>query len=185
MAINFNSYGEYYRSKVPLKFVLIAFVALAVNLVILSCFQLMTVFRFAGPVDSEMLGRMDSRFEGCTILDSAEDSREPFTEYHIYLVETADGETHAATLEKHFLADRYRLREEMSVPVPNAPGEQWIETENMKRSISICITDNSEITNYQAFSNFSTVNTNFLILIAMCAVELIVYGFVFKREELA
>ena len=187
MGINFKGYDEYYRSKVPLKFVFLGFAALAVNLLILVGIQFLTVFQYTGPVDSEMLGRIDSRFENCTILDSADtaDSAGFLTHYSVYLLETKDGETHAAVLEKHFLTNRYRYREDVSVPVPDVAGEQRIETNEVKRRISIAVTNNAQITDFSVNIQFSTTHTMFLLSIAMCAVELVVYGFVFRKEELA
>lgn len=185
MGICFKGYDEYSRSKIPLKFVLIAFAAMAVNLFILTGIQMTSTFRFAGPVDSELLGRMDSRFENCTVLDTAEDSSQFPTEHAVFLLETAEGELYAVTLEKHFLADRYRYREEMVLSVPDSPGEQWVGSASVRYDISLRVGDDSKITNFQASSSFTTLSNSFLILIAMSAIELAVYGFVFKKEELA
>ena len=185
MGINFKGYDEYYRSKVPLKFVLIAFIAMAVNLFLITCFQLSTTFRFAGPVDSETLGKMDSRFRNCTVLDTATDSSQFPTEHSVFLLETAEDETYAVTLEKHFLADRYRYREEMVLSVPHSSGEQPVSSAAVRYDISLWVQDDSKIANFQASSKFDSFISSCLISSAMCIVELIVYGFVFRKEELA
>lgn len=179
-------WSEYARSKIPLKLVFISFAAVAVNLLIICGFQLAAMYRYTAPIDSAVLGRMNSAYENCTILDSREYSQKENSiwgsDYAAYLLETEDGETHIALVEKHILFDRYRYMKKFSADVPAADGDQHVDAGTVYQSADYRITDNSRIVTLHVGQNNS--NGLFFIVLAMCAVELAAYCLLFKRHEL-
>lgn len=179
-------WDEYARSKVPLKLVFITIAAVAVNLLIIGAFQLIAMYRYTGPIDGTVLGRMNGEYENCTILDSREYSQKEHSvfgsDYSAYLLETEDGEMRFAVVEKHLLFDRYRYVKKLSADVPEAAGTQDIHPGTAFQSAWAAIGDNSRIITFSVSQNNS--NSLFFILLAMCVVELIAYCLLFKRDEL-
>ena len=100
---------DYLNSKTPVKLLLIAAAAFAVNLVLVMGFQMLVQYRYPAPVDAELLGRMDAAYEGCVILGKAEEYANPERDLTVYLVQAPDGQEHLVTVRKHFLFGRYRM----------------------------------------------------------------------------
>lgn len=178
-------WDEYARSKVPLKLVFITLAAVAVNLLIIGAFQLAALYRYTGSIDETVLGQMNSEYENCTILStSVYDSPVLFTEreYTAFLLETEDGETHFAVVEKHLFLDRCRYVKKLSAAVSQVPGMQDIHPGTAFQTAWATIDDNSRIASFHVGQNNG--NGLFLLLVAMCAVELAAYCLLFKRHEL-
>ncbi len=184
-------WGEYARSKTPLKLVFITMAAVAVNLVIIWAFQVMLTYRYAGPIDEAMLASMDSQFANCTIVDieqeSGEDSDPPWYNTHrAVLVNTADGSQKFLLLEKALGVDRWRCLDKATADVPIVPGEQYLSSGDIITvGAHYDIVDNADITHFSSSTSTSGNNkTAFFILLPMLIVEYLAYCFLFKREEL-
>lgn len=182
-------WGEYARSKVPLKLVFITMAAVAVNLVIIWGFQLLVTYSHPGPINEEMLANMDSQFAGCTILDieseTGEDSDPPWYNTHrAVLVNTADGSQKFLLLEKALVVDRWRCLDKATADVPIIEGEQYLTSGDIVTvGAHYTVIDNEDISHFM-YSTTGRNRTLFLVLIPMLIVEYLAYCFLFRREEL-
>lgn len=178
-------WGEYARSKMPLKLVFILIAAVAVNMLIIGAFELLLHYRYTGPVDTAVLARMSSEYENCTILDSyTDDTQVPLWEgtHTAYLLETENGETKLAAVEKHFLFNRYRYWEEFSTDVPKQEGRQSLIPGDLYHQALYWINDNSVIESFSMGQNYGPGIS--LVLIPMIIIEYLAFIFVFRRDEL-
>lgn len=179
-------WSEYARSKVPLKLVFILMAAIAVNLLIIEAFELLTLYRYTGPVDEAVLAQMNEEYENCTILDSMTDPGNEYapweSDYTVYLLETEDGETKLATLETHFLFDRYRYLKKFSADVPQQAGRQSPNLGTIYQGAICWIMDNANIESFSMGSNSGPGIS--LVLIPMIVIEYLAYVFIFRRDEI-
>ena len=179
-------WGEYARSKMPLKLVFILLAAIAVNLAILEGVTLLVSYNHGGPVDLEALAEMNSSYENCTLLDSfqADNENNPpwYNGYTAYLLQTESGDTKLAVVETHFLFDRHRLREDLSCDVPQAEGEQNLSASGKGQLMTCGVTDHAGISWFHV--NRSRNQGIPILLLAMIVAEYIAYCLLFKRDEI-
>jgi len=183
---------SYLRSKLPLKLLLIGIIAVAVNFGIVLGLQLLINFRAPGPVDEAALAKLDSAYEGCTILDHTENTHVSRDDLHIYLVKAADGTEHLVTLRRHMLMDRYRIVKSACKPLPE--GEKTIQLRAGTTTFGIdvffnTVSGHNDISWGGFFSGQSATtrfrNNMFLCIAGLCAAELAVWCLVFRKEEIA
>ena len=176
-------WGEYARSKVPLKLVFILMAAVLVNSLIVEVFRLMYLYDYKDPID---LSLMNESYKNAVILDTArdDDATIPLWEGKCtaYLLETEDGELKFAIVEKHFLLDRYRYLEKFSADVPRQEGRQSVQTGTLHHQAGCWIVDNAHIEYFNMGQNYGPKTQ--LLLIPMIIVEYLAYCYLFKREEL-
>lgn len=178
-------WSEYARSKMPLKLVFILMAAVLVNSLFIEGFELMTQYRYTGPIDSTVLAQMNEEYENSTILDNFEDSTQGYLWdgiYTAYLLETPEGETKLAAVEKHFLFDRYRYLEKFSTDVPNQEGRQSLIPGSIYHQALYWVTDSSFIESFSMGQNHGP--GIHLALIPMIIIEYLAYIFLFRRDEL-
>lgn len=178
-------WSEYARSKVPLKLVFILMAAVAVNMLIIGGFGLLLHYRYTGPVDSTVLAKMNSVYENCTILDShTDDTPSPLWEGQstAYLLETETGETKLATVEMHFLFNRYRYWEKFSADVPKQEGLQPVSPGTLYHQALCWISDNRIIESFSKGQNYGPGIS--LVLIPMIIIEYLAFVFIFRRDEI-
>ncbi len=177
-------WGEYTRSKIPLKLVFILMAAVAVNLMLIESFKLLILFDPADTLDPVGL---DGRFADCTLIDTYVDKDEstpPFENYHtIYLLENPDGERQLAVVENHFLFSRYRYREALSIPVPEFASNEppvFGEYTPMKSNISCYLAQDGTIESANVL-----VEPGFpFLLVFLIVAEYLAFVFLFRRDEI-
>lgn len=183
---------SYFRSKIPLKLLLIGIIAIAVNFGIVTGLQLLLNFRAPGPIDEAALAKLDSAYEGCTILDHTENTSVSRDDLHIYLVKAADGTEHLVTLRRHMLVDRYRLVKSACKPLPEGTETMQLRAGTTIFGIDVfynTVSGHNDIS-WGGFSagQSATVRyrNNLLLCIAgLCAAELAVWCLIFRKEEIA
>ncbi len=84
-----------WKAKVPV-FLVLLFV---VNLLVVMALEILLFYPAPFPLTAEALAEFDSRYEGCTITQEAEQGK-----LYCCLVETADSETHMIPAHGHSLA---------------------------------------------------------------------------------
>lgn len=177
-------WGEYARSKVPLKLVFISFAAIAVNLLLIFGFQLLTQYRYTAPIDEQTLSDMNSTYENCTILTTSTYTDPVLytgTEYTAFLLELQDGTTSLAVVSQHPFVARIRYEKKLSMPVPQVEGIQDLYMGSALFGGQIRITDNTRTESLHVLNNGPGIP---LALIPMIIVEYIAYCWFFKRDEL-
>ena len=183
---------SYFRSKIPLKLVLIGIVAIVVNFGIVIGLQMLLNYRVAGPIDEAALAKLDSIYEGCTILDRTENTADRNSDLSIYLVELGDGSQHLVTLRKHFLTDRYRMMKSACKPLPAEEKTISLRAGTVSFGIDVffnSVSGHNDIS-WSGFqmgqSGKTQVRNNLLLCITgLCALELAVWCLVFRKEEIA
>ena len=181
----------YMRSKIPLKLVLIAAVAVAVNFALVVGLQLLLNYRVSGPIDETALAALDEAYEGCTILDHTENTADRANTLHVYLVKTQDGSEHLVTIRKHYLLDRYRLMKSACQPL--LQGEDTVRLRAGASTFYLNVNFNP-ISGHQDISWNTWIgqhprvqfrNNMTLCITGLCILELAVWGLIFRKEEMA
>ena len=176
-------WGEYTRSKIPLKLVFILMAAVAVNLMLIEGFKLLLFFDSTENLDP---ARLDSRYAGSTLIDTYVDKDEstpPFVNYHtLYLLEAPDGSRQVAVVENHFLFSRYRYRENLSLEVPEFASNEVpvFGTNTIKSNVSCYLAPDGTI---ESASVQTDVGFPYLLVFLIVA-EYLAYVFLFRRDEL-
>lgn len=181
----------YMRSKIPLKLVLIAVVAVAVNFCLVLGLQVLLSYRAAGPISEDTLAKLHSDYEGCTIWDRTENVQSSDGDLYVYLVVKPDGSEHLVTLRKHFLFDRYRIVKSGCKEVPLGTESIQLRSGTTIFTINISfnqVSGHSDIrwgtwSGQSARTQFR--NSMLLYIVGLCAVELAVWSLVFRKEETA
>jgi hypothetical protein len=176
-------WGEYARSKIPLKLVFILMAAVAVNLMLIESFKLLILF---DPADTLNPVGLDSRYAGSTLIDTYVDKDEstpPFENYHtLYLLENPDGERQVAVVENHFLFSRYRYRKNLSLDVPEFASNEVpvFGTNALKSNISCCLAPDGTIesANVRVEPGFP------YLLVFLIIAEYLAFIFLFRRDEI-
>lgn len=183
---------SYLRSKIPLKLVLIGIIAIAVNFGIVLGLQILLNFRVTGPVDEAALAKLDSAYEGCTILDHTQNTSVSRDDLHVYLVQLYDGTEQIVTLRRHLLMDRYRIVKSACKPLPE--GDKTIQLQAGTANFAVDVFYNSvsghNDISWGGFSSGQSATTRFrnnllLCITGLCAAELTVWCLVFRKEEIA
>lgn len=182
----------YFRSKIPLKLVLILVIAAVVNFSIVLGLQMLITFRVAGPIDEAALATLDEAYEGCTILDYTKNTADRTSDLHIYLVKTADGTEHLVTLRRHYLMDRYRIVKSACKPLP--AGETSVQLRAGASIFGVNVSFNS-VSGHSDISwagfysgqgaHIRFRNNMLLSITGLCLLELAVWCLVFRKEEIA
>lgn len=179
-------WGEYARSKVPLKLVFLLMAAVLVNSLILEGVKLLTQFRYDRPTDVAALAQMNAEYENCTILDTKEYSEKEHTlwgmDYTAFLLETENGNIKIAVVGKHLLFDRYRYFEKFSANIPVQKGVNAVTKGNSFQQAVFWLNNSTSIDDFNVSQNYGPSYS--LAIIPMIIVEYLAYCFLFKREEL-
>ena len=176
-------WGEYARSKIPLKLVFILMTAVAVNLMLIEGFKLLLFF---DPSETLEPTALDIRYAGSTLIDTYVDKDEstpPFVNYHtLYLLENPDGSRHLAVVENHFLFSRYRFQEKLSTDVPEfASNESPIFGTNILHANVSCLLGQDgtiESANVRVDARFP------YLLVFLIIAEYLAFIFLFRRDEI-
>lgn len=180
----------YARSKMPLKLVFIIAVAFVLNGALALGVQLLTSYRFSGPIEAEMFGRMDESYENCEILDLTYLYQDSNNDLFVYLVQVPDGQQHLVTVRKHYLFDRYKLERNASMELDPKLSEIKLRAGTSMLTLSVSESTVLGHTDIQMISwsgiqsrhRFSSAM--FLTIVALCVVEYIAYIWLFKRDEI-
>lgn len=101
---------KYYRSKIPVKLVLL-FLA---NLFLVGALEVLLLYRSPVPLTAEALSEFDSTYEHCTISQAHQRGH-----LWCYLVKTEAGETHLVPMKAHGLVfTRGRVYRDQIVTIP-------------------------------------------------------------------
>ena len=185
--------SSYMRSKIPLKLVLILAVALILNSLLVIGFQMLVSYRYSGPVDEALLGKMDKAYENCTIIDSTNNKADQHSSLTVYLVQTADGQHHLVTVQDYFLANRCRLVKKASQPLES--GAQTVRLRAGSYTLYIGVRENEsgqaadiwlDMLTGPGQTNMTRLRNSLILWnVPLCALELIAYSLIFKKEEIA
>ena len=178
-------WGEYARSRMSVRMVLLFWVVVFVNLCIIEGFKLMLHFEYTAPIDVTVLAQMNEEYEGATILDTFLDDDKLHlwdSDHTAYLLETPEGQRKMVVVEKHFLLDRYRYWDTFSADVPIQEGLQPVSPGTLYQQAYAWIIDSSEFESFHVGQNYGPGVT--LLLIPMIILEFLAYCFLFKREDL-
>lgn len=181
-------WSEYGRSKMPLKLVLILMAAVAVNLMIIESFRVLLIFDHAKDLDTANLAALDSRYDGCTVVDTYVDKDEnslPWENYFTFhLLKNSRDEKFLAVIENHFLFPRARYRDELSMAVPEfASNEAPVFGEYFRNLGYNCMLAQDGTIEYAHVHGQNGPNIA-LLLVPMLIVEYIGFIFLFRREEI-
>lgn len=177
------------KGKMPLKLVLILIVAVAVNLAIVEGIKVMLLFDHEDNLTPASLASIDSRYEGCTLLDSYIDKDEyyiPLDNYFsFHLLENAGGERLLAVVEHHFLLPHTRYREDLSMAVPSfGSNESWVfGTDSGQLGYTCTLAPDRTIE--EAHSYGENGIPNYILLVPLLIAEYLGFIFLFRREEIA
>ena len=181
-----NGYGW---SKMPLKLLLILALVSVFNFGLVLGLQMITAYRIEAPIEETLLSQLDENLSGCEIQDHREITP---TNLHIYLIKLPDGSARFVTFRKHFLVDRYRFLEKACVDAPTN-GEEI----NLKAGISqifLQVSDNTYDGLMRIQHNGGGViqsakqqfgNLFLFSNLGLCALELVIWCLVFRKEEIA
>ena len=178
-------WNEYARSKTPLKLVFLLIAAVLINALIIECFRIASLYKYAPPIDSAVLSQMNEEFENAVILDSMQDqSAHPLWEGDCtaYLLETESNNVKLAVVQKHFLLDRYRYMDKFTADVHAGEGMNAPISGTTYHQALCWINDGTSIESFNMGQNYGP--TAFLAIIPMIIAEYIAYCLLFKREEL-
>ena len=177
------------KGKMPLKPVFILIAAVAVNLMIIESFKVLLIFDHADNLNPVNLAAIDSRYEGCTLLDSYVDKDESYVPWNNYfsfhLLENAEGERLLAVVENHFLFPRARYREDLSMAVPSfGSNEPWVfGTDSGQLGYTCTLAPDRTIE--EAHSYGENGIPNYILLVPLLIAEYLGFIFLFRREEIA
>lgn len=176
------------KGKMPLKLVFILIAAVAVNLILIEGIKVMLVFDHGDKLNQADLATIDSRYEGCSLIDTYVDKNEthmPWDNYFIFhLLRNADGERLLAVMEHHFFLPRTRYRADLSTTVPTfASNQNPLFGESSGQMGYTCILA-SDGTIESAHSYGESNMSIYLLLIPLLIVEYIGFIFLFRREEI-
>lgn len=176
-------WGEYARSKMPLKLVIILISAIAANLMLIEGVTLLLAYDHSGPIDTDALTGMNRSYENATVLDTfrQENENDPpwYNSFTGCLLQTSQGEHKLAVVEHHFLFDRSRYREDLScdadldLPMLSATGKG--------QALTCGITNSSIEWLYVSRGSNSGLP---LILVPLLIVEYLAFVWFFKRDEI-
>ena len=176
------------KGKMPLKLVFILIAALAVNLMFIEGIKVMLMFDHADKLNPANLAAIDSRYEGCSLIDTYVDKDEthmPWDNYFIFhLLKNAGGERLMAVVEHHFFFPHARYREDLSTSVPTfASNQHPIFGESSGQMGYTCILA-PDGTIEAAHSYGESSLPIYLLLIPLLIVEYIGFIFLFRRDEI-
>lgn len=177
------------KGKMPLKLVLILIAAVVMNLVLIEGLKVMLMFDHADNLNPANLASIDSRYEGCTLLDSYIDKDEyyiPMDNYFsFHLLENAGGERMLAVVENHFLFSRARYREDLSTTVPEFASNQVPVFGESSGQMGYTCTLAPDRTIEEAHSYGENGIPNYILLVPLLIAEYLGFIFLFRREEIA
>lgn len=182
---------SYMRSRIPLKLVLIAAVAIIVNGCLVLGLQVLLNYRVEGPIDETALAKLNSDYEGCTIWDRTQNVHSANSDIFVFLVEKADGSEHLVTVRKHYLFDRYRIVKSGCKEVAEGTESMRLRAGTSFFTIEYSFNPVSGHTDIRwgswsgQQSNIQFRNTMMLCITGLCALELAVWCLVFRKEEIA
>ena len=175
-------------SKTPLKMLLILILAGTINFGIILGIQ-MLFYPAKGPVDEDVLGQIETQWNGCEILHQKEISN---TNLHIFFIKHPDGNFQLVTLRKHYLFDRYRIIDSACQPWPGGTDPIWLKAGSSQIEISIVkntatghytLQELGGMTPQHAGNQFK--NNMILSIAGLCGLELAIWCLVFRKEEIA
>lgn len=182
------SWGEYARSKVPLKLVLILMAAVAANLMLIESFKVLLLFDHADNLDAAKLSAVDGRYEGCTLVDSFVDKDESYIPWDNYftfhLLENTEGDRLLAVVENHFLFPRARYRDDLSATVPVFDTNQLPVFGESSGQMGYTCTLAPDGTIESAHIHGQSVGSTPLLLVPMLIAEYIGFVLLFRRDEI-
>ena len=181
---------SYFRSKIPLKLLLIGIFAIVINFGIVLGLQLLLNFRVSGPIDEAALTRLDKSYADCTILDQTKNNSDYSNDLHIFLVRKADGSEHLVTLRRHYLMDRYRIVKSACKPLPADTKTVSLRAGTYTFGIEVFynnVSGHNDISwggySYGQSATARFRNNLLLCITGLCAAELAVWCLVFRKEE--
>lgn len=176
------------KGKMPLKLVFILIAAVAVNLVILEGIKIMLLFDPADSLNPENPASLDSRYEGCSLIDTYVDKDEyyiPWDNYFTFhLLENPGGERLLAVVEHHFLLPKARYLEDLSTTVPEFASNQVPTFHASSGQMGYRCTLAPDGTMETVHSYGENGISVWILLVPMLIVEYIGFIFLFRREEI-
>lgn len=183
----------YARSKIPLKLLAIMIVAVVVNFGLVIGFQALVTYRYDFPVDDiSVLGKMDERYENCTLVDIAfadpnyYSGHSDFPEI-IFLVETPSGDFELVTVARHFLFDRYRIVKSACASLEDGTERLQLRSGTTILGLNVEKKESTGLPDISigSIAGVAGKHKNIAIVIAaLCIAEYVAYCLLFKREEL-
>ena len=178
-----------YNYKLPLKLVFILLAAILVNTTLIESIHVMLNFDRMDSTAEAYLADADSRYQGCTLIDTYVDKDESYIPWDNYftfhLVENAKGERLLAVVENHFLLSQARYREDLSREVPSFPPNQVPAFSADSGQMGYICTLAPDGSIGEAHTHGETGLNMPIILVPLLIAEYIAYILLFRREEIA
>lgn len=161
---------KYYRSKIPLRLVLM----FLVNLFLVMAVEILAIYKYPAQLDKSTLAKYDSCYSGCTIL-----STDSVGKLSCYLVETETGEIHLVTTRIHGIF--FSRADIVDVQTVDA-AQTTLSVKIGIRTSEISVTGQTVSIRFANLANYKNIASYYIALTAVLeAAELLVVYFI-KRD---